>query len=137
MNFSGRMKTGRLVTSIEQLCNLLPRDRWPIFCYKIEIRLEFCWKNGVYNFRYRNKLIVDRPLQIRNITLIPYVSGELIWDRNAKAWNQNRSAFGVRLPFMKSLMFDPYYMRKNCTGCSRPAVDIFGLTVSWYLRRKN
>lgn len=99
-------------------------------------QMEFRWKNTGYNFRYRNKLAIDRPLEIGRVLLIPYASGELFWDRNAHRWNQNRSAVGVRLPFKKSWVFDPYYMRKNCSGCTRTRVHVFGLTVNWYLRKK-
>jgi uncharacterized protein DUF2490 len=98
-------------------------------------RLEFVSKAQVHNLRYRDKLIVDRPFQVHNLILIPYASGELFWDRNAHAWNQNRSAFGVRLPYKKSLVFDSYYLRKNCSGCSRPHVNVIGFTVNWYFRQ--
>jgi hypothetical protein len=98
-------------------------------------QMEFRWKDTAYNFRYRNKLAIDRPLEMGRLLLIPYASGELFWDRNAHAWNQNRSAVGVRLPFKKSWVIDPYYMRKNCSGCTRSRVHVFGLTVNWYFRK--
>ena len=99
-------------------------------------RFEFRWKDNGYNFRYRNKLMIDRPFQTGKVVLIPYASGELFWDRNAHAWNQRRYALGVRVPYQKSLMFDMYYLRKTCTDCTRSPVNAIGLTVGWYLRQE-
>jgi len=99
-------------------------------------RLEFRWKEEGYNFRYRNKLIIDRPFQIGSVTFIPYAAGELFWDRNSHAWNENRYAFGVRLPYKKRLMLDTFYLRKNCTGCNRTPTDVLGLTLNLYIKLK-
>lgn len=40
----------------------------------------------------------------------------MFWDRNSHPWNENRYAFGVRLPYKEKLMLDTFYLRKNCTG---------------------
>src|SRR5258705_7739541 len=45
-------------------------------------RAEFRWVDDVYNFRYRNKLIVDREFRLNKVRLTPYAAGELFWDRN-------------------------------------------------------
>lgn len=97
-------------------------------------RLEFRWKEEGYNFRYRNKLIIDRPFQIGTVAFIPYAAGELFWDRNSHAWNENRYAFGVRLPVKKRLMLDSFYLRKNCTQCDRDPTNVFGVTVNVYIK---
>jgi hypothetical protein len=99
-------------------------------------RLEFRWKEEGYNFRYRNKLIIDRPFQIGSVAFIPYAAGELFWDRNSHAWNENRYAFGVRLPYKKALVLDTFYLRRNCTGCRRTPTDVLGMTVNLYIKPK-
>lgn len=99
-------------------------------------RLEFRWRETGYDFRYRNRLTIDRPFRIRGFKLIPYASGEWFWSRNTRAWDENRSAFGARLPFGKLLMLDLHYLRKNCTGCNRDHTDAFGTTLNVYLRKK-
>lgn len=99
-------------------------------------RAEFRWVDGVYNFRYRNKLTADRELKISKARFTPYASGELFWDRNHHAWNQNQYAFGVQLPYKKLLMVDTYYLRQNCTTCSQDPVSVFGVTLNFYFRRK-
>lgn len=99
-------------------------------------RIEFRWRENGYDFRYRNRLMIDRPIQIRGFKFIPYAFGELFWARNAHAWDENRYAFGLRLPYKKSVMVDFYYLRKNCTGCRRTPTNAAGLTVNLYLRYK-
>ncbi|PWT94198.1 MAG: hypothetical protein C5B55_03060 [Blastocatellia bacterium] len=97
-------------------------------------RIEFRWIDAEYNFRYRNKLIVDVPLKIRGFRITPFTSGELFWDRNRKAWNQNQYAFGVRWPLRKWFGVDTYYMRQNCTTCTSDPLNIFGITTNLYFR---
>ena len=99
-------------------------------------RAEFRWVNGVYNFRYRNKLTADRAFKTSKFHFTPYVSGELFWDRNHHAWNENQYAFGVQLPYKKLLMLDTYYLRQNCTTCSPDPVGVFGMTLNFYFRNK-
>ena len=41
--------------------------------------VEFRWVHSAYNFRYRNKLTVDRPLSVDKFRFTPYASGELFW----------------------------------------------------------
>jgi hypothetical protein len=108
--------------------NLLLQDR---------NRLEFQFPEGTYNFRYRNKLSIQRPFRINNFRLTPYISGELFWDRNRDSWNKNRYAFGWQFPFRKSFMLDTYYQRENCTTCGLNHLNIFGLTFNLYFWRKN
>ena len=102
-------------------------------------QIEFRWIAGQFDFRYRNRLTVSRQLTIDKFRLTPYASGELFWDRNQHAWNENQYAFGVKIPYQKRLMVDTFYMRQNCTTCSLDPLDILGLTLNLYFdwpRRK-
>jgi uncharacterized protein DUF2490 len=99
-------------------------------------RIEFRWVNGNYDARYRNKLVIDRRLKLYNFSFTPYASGELFYDRNHHSWNENQYAFGVRLPYRKRLMLDVYYLRQNCTTCSEDPLNVVGLTLNLYFRRK-
>lgn len=97
-------------------------------------RLEFRWVNGVYDFRYRNKVTVNHALRINKFRLTPYASGELFWDRNHHSWNENQFSCGVQLPYKKRLMLDLFYLHQNCTTCSPQHVDAFGLTLNLYFK---
>jgi hypothetical protein len=95
-------------------------------------RIEFRWIDDTYNFRYRNKLIVERAFKLRKVRLSPFASGELFWDRNRKSWNQNQYAFGVRLPVKKIFGLDTYFMHQNCTTCTSKSINILGVTGNFY-----
>jgi hypothetical protein len=99
-------------------------------------RVEFRWNNGTYDFRYRNKTVINRNLKLNGFRFTPYISGELFWDRNHHSWNENQYSFGVQFPYRKILMLDTYYLHQNCTTCSQPHVDVLGLTLNFYLLRK-
>ena len=99
-------------------------------------RVEFRWVNGAYNFRYRNKLIVDRAFRANKFRFTPYASGELFWDRNHHLWNENQYSFGVQLPYKQRLMLDIFYLHQNCTTCSQTHVNVAGLTLNLFFKRK-
>ena len=99
-------------------------------------RLEFRWVNGAYNFRYRNKLSVDRAFKVSGFRFTPYSSGEMFWDRNHHSWSQNQYSVGVHLPYKQLLKFDIYYLHQNCTTCSQQHVNVAGLTLNLYFKMK-
>jgi len=98
-------------------------------------RVEFRWVNGDFDFRYRNKPVIERAFRTGGFRFTPYASGELFYDRNHHSWNENEYAFGVLLPYKKVLKLDTYFLHKNCTTCSPGHVNAFGLAVTWYFRR--
>ena len=99
-------------------------------------RTEFRWVNGIYDFRYRNKVIIDRHFKAGDFSFIPYASGELFYDRNRHSWNENHYAFGSQFPYKKLLMVDAYYLHKNCTTCNPTSVNVLGLTLNLFLKTK-
>jgi len=98
-------------------------------------RAEFRWVNGAYDFRYRNKLMLQRPLEVHNFTFTPYGSGELYHDRNHQSWNQNQYGGGIQFPYKRLLMLDTYLLHQNCTSCSQHSINMLGATLNLYFRR--
>jgi hypothetical protein len=99
-------------------------------------RVELRWVDGNFSARYRNKLMVQRGFKVDEFRFTPYASGELFYDGSHHSWNQNQYAFGVQLPYKKRLMLDTYYLRQNCTTCSQDPLDVFGVTLNLFFRRK-
>jgi Protein of unknown function (DUF2490) len=95
-------------------------------------RIEFRWNAGTYNFRYRNRLTIDRPFKFGKVRLVPYAAGELFWDRNHHSWNENQYAFGVQWPYKKSFMLNTYFLHQNCTTCSSNPLNVAGITANFY-----
>ena len=112
---------------------LIPR---PGLLLQDRSRVEFRWINNIYSTRYRNKLTVERPLNLDSFRFTPYASGELFYDGQHRSWNQNRYAFGVVFPYKKLLSLDTYFLRQNCTTCKEEHVNVFGVTLTLFLGGK-
>ena len=50
-------------------------------------RTEFRWINGVYDFRYRNRVTVNRQSQVGTFMFAPYAYGELSYNWKKHSWN--------------------------------------------------
>lgn len=99
-------------------------------------RFEFRWVNGNYHFRYRNRLMLERPVKIKTFQPTPYGSAEAFWDQRYKTWSQFKFTGGVQIPFIRRSSFDVYYERQHCVTCSNAHTNIYGVTLNLYLRRK-
>jgi hypothetical protein len=99
-------------------------------------RFEFRWLKTSYNFRYRNKVVVQRSFKLRKFGFTPYTSGEIYWDRNRHAFNENLYAFGVQLPLRRRFLLGSYYQRQNCNTCQNEKVDVIGLNLNLYFGKK-
>jgi uncharacterized protein DUF2490 len=95
-------------------------------------RTEFRWNGGTYNFRYRNRLTIDRAFKIWRFRFSPFVAGELFWDRNHHSWNENHYAFGVDLPYKKSFVLKTYYLHQNCTTCATDPLNVAGISANFF-----
>ena len=98
-------------------------------------RAEFRWVNGVYDFRYRKKIVISKDAQAHSFRFTPYVSGELYYDRNHHSWNQSQYGFGVQFPYKRRAMLDTYLLHQNCTSCSQNPVNMLGATLNLYFRQ--
>lgn len=99
-------------------------------------RVEFRWVNGEYRFRYRNRLMAERPLKIKRLQPSPYVSAEAYWDKHYERWSQFRFTGGVTVPMIKRSSLDLFYQRQHCITCADAQTNIFGVTLNLYLRRR-
>lgn len=110
------------------------------FPYKVLMsdrnRFEFRWINRNYHFRYRNRLMFERPVKIKKLKLTPYGAAEAFWDQRFSKWNQFKFTGGVQIPFIKRSSFDFFYERQHCVTCADPHTNILGLTLNLYPRRK-
>lgn len=98
-------------------------------------RVEFRWLNGVYNYRYRNKLGLIRQLQAGALRFAPYGSAELFYNSSRRTWNDREYASGVQFPYKSLLMLDTYWLHERCPSCTPSSVSMIGVTLNLYLRR--
>jgi len=79
-------------------------------------RADLDWSNGSFNWRYRNRLTVERRFTISNYHPAPYISAEAFYESQYTKWSSTNLYTGCLLPVGKHVEFDPYYEHENNTG---------------------
>lgn len=107
-------------------------------------REDFRFVNGDFSFRYRNRVSIEREVDLfKERTITPYVSAEIFYDTRTSAWNRNRLAVGFqqslrRGPLRKMLLpkrqviLDLYYMRQNDSRSETQHVNAIGAALAFY-----
>lgn len=93
-------------------------------------RLDLRWIDGVYSWRYRNRLMLEREVSVGSYRFTPYASVELYYDSRFDAWNRNRYAVGLQTPLHPHLMLDTYYMRQDDRRSQPAHVNALGLALN-------
>ena len=79
-------------------------------------RADLDWKNGVFSWRYRNKLTLQRTFAIYSYHLIPYIAAEPFYESRYGKWSATDLYAGCQLPVGKHVQFNPYFQFENDTG---------------------
>jgi len=107
-------------------------------------REDFRFVNGDFSFRYRNRMSIEREVDLfKGRTITPYVSAEIFYDTRTSAWNRNRLAAGFqqslrRGPLRKMLLpkrqliLDLYYVRQNDSRSEIQHVNAIGAALAFY-----
>lgn len=91
-------------------------------------RAEYREINHRISGRYRNRLQIERPLNIgEHWRVTPYVAGEGFYDGRFHQWSRFQYLFGSRLPVNKHLSFDTYYMRMLDTRARPGFLHVLGV----------
>jgi len=98
-------------------------------------RIESRWINGVYDFRYRNRVTIIRQSQVGTFRFAPYAYGEIFYNSIPDSWNQREYATGVQFPYRPHLMLDTYLLHESCTTCSHHSINMIGVTLNIYWRQ--
>ena len=79
-------------------------------------RADLNWKSGVFTWRYRNRLTVERTFSIRSYHLIPYVAAEPYYESQYNKWSTTELYAGCLFPVGSHVEFNPYFENENDTG---------------------
>jgi hypothetical protein len=79
-------------------------------------RADLEWQNGVFNWRYRNKLTLQRALPVFSYHLIPYVAAEPFYESQYNKWSTTDLYVGSLFPVGRHVQFEAYYEHENNTG---------------------
>src|SRR5213083_562292 len=100
-------------------------------------RSDLDWSNGMFKWRYRNKLEIEKPLGIRSYHPAPYSSVEVYYESQYQKWSTTEVYAGCLFPIKKRFQLDAYYEHQNNTGKSpNRQLHGIGLTLNIYLSAK-
>jgi hypothetical protein len=95
-------------------------------------RADLDWKNGVFTWRYRNRLAVQRTFAINSYHFIPYVAAEPFYESQYGKWSTTSLYAGSLFPVGKHIEFNTYYEHDNNTG-KRPNQQVNSAGLAAYL----
>jgi hypothetical protein len=100
-------------------------------------RADLDWKSGVFTWRYRNRLAIERTFAVHSYHLIPYVSAEAYYESQYSKVSSTYLDAGSLFPVGKHFEFNAYYEHQNNTGKSpNKQVNALGLALYVYLSAK-
>jgi len=102
-------------------------------------RSDLDWKGGTFNWRYRNKLTLERTFAVASYHLIPYFAFEPFYESQYGKWSTTTEYAGCLLPVGKHVQFNPYYEHQNNTGSkhgNKPE-NFIGLAVYFFFSVEN
>jgi hypothetical protein len=96
-------------------------------------RADLDWQNGVFTWRYRNKLMAERTVSISDYHFIPYLAAEPFYEGKYSKWSTTDLYAGCQFPVGTIVQFDLYYQHENNTG-KRPnrQNNFIGLKLNLY-----
>ena len=95
-------------------------------------RADLDWKDGIFKWRYRNKLTLERTFAIHSYHLIPYVAFEPFYESQYDKWSTTSDLCRLPLPVGKHVQFNPYYEHDNNTG-KKPNEQVNSIGLAMYL----
>ena len=79
-------------------------------------RADLDWQNGVFSWRYRNRLTLQRAVGTRSYHFIPYVAAESFYETQYQKWSSTDLYAGSLFPVGRHVQLDVYYEHENDTG---------------------
>jgi len=80
-------------------------------------RADLDWQSGKkFNWRYRNKLTVEKRLTINSYHPAPYVAAEVFYESQYNKWSTTALYAGCLFPIGRHVQIEPYYEHQNNTG---------------------
>ena len=100
-------------------------------------RADLDWKGGIFQWRYRNRLALQRTLAVHSYHLIPNVSVEPYYTSQYGKWSTTDLYAGCLFPVGKHTQIAPYYKHENNTGKSpNSQTNSIGLAVGFFFARR-
>jgi Protein of unknown function (DUF2490) len=100
-------------------------------------RSDLDWSDGRFEWRYRNRLEIQKSVTIRSYHPSPYASVEVYYESQYQKWSTTEIYVGCLFPIKKHFELDPYYEHQNNTG-KKPNSQLngIGLILNMYFSRE-
>ena len=96
-------------------------------------RADLDWESGGFDWRYRNRLRVRRPLAVGSHRFTVYAGAEAFYLSRFQKWSSTDLSAGFCVPLTKKLELNPYYEHENNTGgAPNQQVNALGLLLNLY-----
>jgi hypothetical protein len=82
-------------------------------------------------WRIRERITVKRPVQVGQLSVVPFASEEVFYDFTAEQMNQNRVAAGLSVPWRKRMTLTVFYMNKAERDGDWSSVNVLGTEVAF------
>jgi hypothetical protein len=97
-------------------------------------RFDFRWREGEFNWRYRNRLKFERTFPAGRFELTPYVHAEAFCSLNQQMWTRARYTVGMEWAITKRVVLEVYVARQNEFRSTLPTFRAIGLALQFYFR---
>ncbi len=99
---------------------------------RLRVDLRFIEGSG-YSWRFRERLSVERNLELGSFKMTPYVRVEFFYDSRYSKWSTTSVTAGSTFPIRKHTELEFYYQHDNNTGTSpNQQTNALGLVLSLY-----
>jgi hypothetical protein len=92
-------------------------------------RAEFRWLHGDYSFRYRNRLRLERDVDLGGYQFAPYGMAEVFYDSRYDEFNRIEYTVGLHTPITPHAAVDTYYMRRDDDHTSPEFTNMLGVVL--------
>ena len=105
----------------------LPFGRWTVSERNM---VERRFRDPKDSTRYRNRLQLERPIDLASASFRAFVSDEVFYDWSASAWARNRFLIGARKPLNNRVSLDLFYVRQNDRHTVPRDLHAFGIALN-------
>lgn len=97
-------------------------------------RFDFRWLNGNFQWRYRNRIKLERAFQAGKFQFIPYFHTEVFCSLDQRRWNRVRYSAGGETAVARRVGVDLFAALQNDWLQKTPDLHALGLALKFYLR---
>ena len=105
----------------------LPLGRWTVSERNM---VERRFRDPKDSTRYRNRLQLERSIDLASASFRAFVSDEVFYDWSASAWASNRFLIGARKPLNNKVSLDLFYIRQNDRHTVPRDLHAFGIALN-------